>query len=373
MDVRDQAALESRPRAPIPWPGAPFAFGERTPLNPPTTLATVLLALHRHLAARGVDADGLFDRAGVDTRVFLQPGARVRSDLVNKVWLLAEAETGDDCVGLEVAGTTHPSVADVLGYAWLASTSLREGMTRLARYMRIVAGIARVRFRDAAGDGELVYEPATLPAGRHDSFYAIVVRYCRASRGDAFRPLSLALARVTPRDPTRHERTFGCPVAFGAAESVMRCRGEDLDARLPTGNPDVAAMAERMLESQLARFDRQDLVAQLKARILNSLPSGSPTEESVARALALSQRTLQRRLAQAGTSYGDVLDATRRELALHHLRDPELQVSEIAYLLGFAEAGSFNRAFRRWTGQTPTEYRTSVGAGVDSAAAGTLE
>jgi AraC-like DNA-binding protein len=99
----------------------------------------------------------------------------------------------------------------------------------------------------------------------------------------------------------------------------------------------------------------------LKTRILDALPSGSPTEEAIARTLAMSQRTLQRRLAREGTSFGGVLDTTRRDLAFHHLANPARQVSEIAYLLGFAEAASFNRAFRRWTGVTPSEYRAALG------------
>ncbi len=348
-------------------------------MDAPTTLATLLLALHRHAGARGVDADALFAGAGIDVRVFLQPGARVRSDLVNRVWRDAEALLGDDCLGLDVAGHAHPSAADALGYAWLASATLREGMTRLARYMRIVAGIARVRFVAGEPSGELILEPITLPPGRHDSFFAIVVRYSRASRGDDFRPQSLALARAAPRDPSRHAALFGCAVEFGAPSSVMRIANADLDARLPTANAEIAAMTERMLEAQLARLDRADLVAQLKTRILDALPSGSPTEEEIARALALSQRTLQRRLALAGTTFGDVLDTTRRDLAFHHLANPGRQVSEIAYLLGFAEAASFTRAFRRWTGLTPGEYRAALGQGpapraaVDTTAAEPLE
>lgn len=345
-------------------------------MNPPTTVATLLLALHRHVGSCGLDADALFARAGVDSRLFQQPGARVRSDAVNRVWRDAETAVGDDCLGLEVGRRTHPSVADALGYAWLASATLREGMMRLARYMHIFAGIARVGFRDCANGAELVYGPATLPAGRHDSFFSAVAAYCRASRGDAFRPLAVALVRQAPRDASRHAALFGCRVAFGAPESVMQIHHADLDARLPTGNAEVAAMTERILEKLLARHDRDDVVARTRARILDALPSGSPSEESIARALALSQRTLQRRLAGAGTSFGGVLDTTRRDLAFHHLANPARQISEVAYLLGFAEAASFNRAFRRWTGLTPTAYRSALGmrpAAVDTAAAAALE
>lgn len=340
-------------------------------MNPPTTVATMLLALHRHAAACGHDADALFARAGIDAGVFREPGARVRSEAVNRAWRVVETAMGDECLGLEVARYTHPSVADALGYAWLASATLRDGMVRLARYMRVFAGIARVTFRDGADAGEVVYTPMTLPAGRHDSFFALVATYCRANRGPAFRPLSVALARGAPRDSSRHAAVFRCPVAFDAAESVMRIAREDLEARLPTANAEVAAATERMLESQLARLDRDDVVARLKTSILDVLPSGAPSEEEIARALAMSQRTLQRRLASAGTSFGGVLDATRRDLAFHHLANPERQISEIAYLLGFAEAASFNRAFRRWTGLTPTEYRAALGqrAVVDTAPA----
>jgi AraC-like DNA-binding protein len=323
----------------------------------------MLLALHRHVASTGRDADALFAEVGIDARLFLQPGARVRSDIVNRMWRHAEAALGDDCIGLASAKYCHPSVADALGYAWLASFTLRDAMRRLSRYMRIFAGIARVKLHELPdGDAELLLEPVTLPSARHDSFIASIVSFCRANRGESFKPMWVDLARPAPKDRSRHDAHFGCPVRFNAPATLMHVAAADLDARLPTANAEIAAMTERMLESQLAKLDRQDVVAQLKTRILDALPSGSPTEEDIARMLAMSQRTLQRRLASAGTSFGDVLDTTRRDLAFHHLANPDRQISEIAYLLGFAEAASFNRAFRRWAGQTPSEYRASLAA-----------
>ena len=137
----------------------------------------------------------------------------------------------------------------------------------------------------------------------------------------------------------------------------MVCRREDVTRALPTANPEVAVATERLTLEYLARLDRGDIVAQVRSRIRDSLPAGTPTQAEVARVLALSARTLHRRLEEAGTSFTALLDETRRALAEEYLRRTDFSVAEVAYLLGFAEASSFNRAFRRWTGRAPGDAR----------------
>jgi AraC-like DNA-binding protein len=140
----------------------------------------------------------------------------------------------------------------------------------------------------------------------------------------------------------------------------LLCRSEDFSRALPTGNPEVAAATERVALDYLARLDRNDTVTQVRQRIRERLPSGVPSQAEVARALALSPRTLARRLEEAQTSFTALLDETRRSLAEQYLQRTDFSVAEVAYLVGFAESSSFNRAFRRWTGRAPGDARAKA-------------
>jgi AraC-like DNA-binding protein len=147
----------------------------------------------------------------------------------------------------------------------------------------------------------------------------------------------------------------------------VRCRPEDLARPLPAANPDVALANERVMLEYLERLDRADIVAQVRRRTLELLPSGQPTQLEIARGLALSPRTLHRRLAESGTGFAELLDSTRRELAAGYLQRTDYSVAEVAYLVGFAEVSSFNRAFRRWTGRSPSAVRRELASGGSSA------
>lgn len=129
------------------------------------------------------------------------------------------------------------------------------------------------------------------------------------------------------------------------------------ESRLEGANPELARLNDEVALRYLARFDRDKLNSRLRAALVEQLPRGEPSAAKLAVMLNLSLRSLQRRLADEGTSYEDLLTSTRRELALSHLADRRYSIGEVAYLLGFADASSFNRAFKRWTGQTPGQYR----------------
>jgi AraC-like DNA-binding protein len=178
--------------------------------------------------------------------------------------------------------------------------------------------------------------------------------------GDGFVPVEVTLVRERPADVAPFEQWFRAPVTWGAPHASLVCTGEDLSRRLPTGNPEVAAATERVALDYLARLDRSDIVTQVRQRIRASLPSGVPSQADVARALALSSRTLARRLEEADTSFTAILDETRRALAEQYLRRTDFSVAEVAYLVGFAESSSFNRAFRRWTGRAPGDARAKA-------------
>ena len=126
---------------------------------------------------------------------------------------------------------------------------------------------------------------------------------------------------------------------------------------LPAANAELARHNDAVVMALLARMDRDDVIARLRALLVELLPSGECSKETVAARLNMSDRSLQSRLATRGTSYRALLNETRRELAEQYIRQGLHSVSEVTYLLGFADVSSFSRAFRSWEGLSPSEYK----------------
>jgi AraC-like DNA-binding protein len=327
--------------------------------------ATVLLSqgvnVVRALEARGIDADALLRRAGCDPALFHVPETRVPNRIVQRIFELAEEATGDPSFGLDVGQQVRGVALHAVGYAWLASATLGDAMARLARYTRVLNDVWHAEIRDeASGVRFIIASPAAekiRPLSRHDAVLSGIVKLCRITYGDAFAPLEVAVEREPPPAAQRFKEWFRAPIVWGAPTPSLLCRREDLTRPLVTTNPDVVLASEKLVTDYLARLDRDDVVARVKRALLNGFPDGAPTQTATARALGMSARTLHRRLAEEGTSFVDLLDETRRELAAAYIRRSDYSVGEVAYLLGFAETSSFNRAFRRWTGSSPSEYR----------------
>jgi AraC-like DNA-binding protein len=273
----------------------------------------------------------------------------------------------DPAFGIEVAKQMHGTALHAVGYAWLSSATLGEAARRLARYFRVLTDVWSLQIDESASGTRMSFVFAA--ASRHPSLWlhdwlvAGFVRLCRITYGEAFTPLEVALVRSLPENIEPFGEWFRCPIVWSAGGPSLLCRREDLAQPLPTGNPDIALANERVALEYLERLDRADIVAQVRRRILELLPSGPPTQMEIARALALSPRTLHRRLAEAKTSFAELLDETRRELAAGYLRRTDYSIAEVAYLVGFAEVSSFNRAFRRWTGKSPSAVRRGLESG----------
>ena len=314
-----------------------------------------LLELH------GLDAIALARDAGLDLGAVPDPGQRLEIARFDALVAAAAARIGDPAFGLKAAECWHPANLGALGYAWLSSSTLRTGLMRLDRYWRILgeAGVGtivetgdavRFSYQKTAGD------PAVAPIYA-DVTLAILLAMCRMNAGSDLRPRNVALARNAPADPAVYENFFGCPVRFGAGENTFELATADANRELPTSNKVLAATFDQMLATELARLDKTDVIARCKTVILEQLTSGEVSEEVMSRELHMSQRTLQRKLSEAETTYRQLVDDTRRDLALRYVSDPSRSLTDIAFLVGFSQQSAFTRAFRRWTGRSPSEYR----------------
>jgi AraC-like DNA-binding protein len=321
----------------------------------------------RLLELQGLDAVGIARQAGVDLAAIPAPGERIEIDKLDAILRLAIPRVVDPAFGLQAARCWHPSELGVLGYAWLSSSTLRTGLERAVRYSRLVGerGVTeiedtrqglKVRFWAKRGKPAVVPETAVLV----DIVMALLFDMCRMNAGAGLRPVAATLRRSRPDPGDAYRRFFGCPVQFGVEENSFVLSARDADRLLPSANRQLAATFDRMLAEELARLDKSDVVSRCRAAVLEHLSSGEGTAEETAKQLHMSPRTLQRKLAEANTTYLRLVDDTRKDLALRYIEDPRRSVTDITFSLGFSQPSAFTRAFRRWTALSPSEYRTRM-------------
>jgi AraC-like DNA-binding protein len=333
-------------------------------IHAPTSLSSWGLAIRSALEARGIDGAGLFQRAGLDAGALADPLARYPLAATTRLWRLAIDATGDPAFGIEVARHARPTNFNALGFSLAASGSLVEAFERIVRYFRLVSDAAEMTleaFDESYRFTVELVDPEQRPADEAvDAFVALAVRVCRVLRDRSYNPLSASLRRPAPPDETPFRRYFRVPVVFGAPADVLVFDKSSFEARLASGNAELARLNDQVLVSHLARLGVDRFTSKLELFLVEALPHGEPNEADAAARLGTSVRNLQRRLADESTTYKEVLDETRRKLARSYLGEARCSISEIAYLLGFGAASSFTRAFRRWEGVSPSEFQAKA-------------
>lgn len=323
-----------------------------------TVIGGYVGAIIRALEARGVATAAILDAAEMSQMPSNDPLSRVPLSSLQKLLEAAVELTGDPYFGLYAAKFMHPANWHALGYALLASSSLRDFCERLARHFRILSTTTRPRLRETADAGYLEFPLVTeTPPLSDDIVGLFLVELIRQLSDGRIRPTSIDLHRPTPPDGgIRHRRAFGCPVGFGATYVSMEFDAHLLDAALPGASRELAQYNEQLVVGYLAKLNRNDVELRVRALLLQQLPLGAVTKDDIAKHLCMSPRTLQVKLSKHNTTFQDVVNETRHALACGYMQNSALSITEIAYMLGFSDTSNFSRAFRRWTGQSPREY-----------------
>lgn len=331
----------------------------------PSILASWIRALRKQLDAIGLDSHAMSLAAGLDPLLMDDPNARYPVSITTRLWQMAVEASGDPALGLRVSRFVSPTTFHALGYALVASGSLREVFERIVRYHPVVSDALSLSFVRAGDRYEFrfsVPEGGPVPANEAmDAFAAIYVRTCRNRLGRSYAPIAVHLVRPRPADPTPWHEVFRAPLYFDAGENLLEFACVDFDSHLDDANPELAEHNEAVLNRTLEQLSALTWERKVRGAIETQLPEGEPSAERIAQNLHLSLRSLQRHLADEGCSYDLLLNQCRQNLALQHMRDPGSSLSEIAYVLGFADTSSFSRAFKRWTGMTPSQYRAGLG------------
>jgi AraC-like DNA-binding protein len=329
-----------------------------------TTSSSWAAGIVKALELEGLDCRVLFAQLGLDFSALDDPDARFTQDSMTRLWQLAVELSGNPAIGLNMAKVVRPASFHVVGYALMSSRTLKEGFERLVRYQRIIAESSDLSFRLLPEGYGLILtvHGDHLPPTRHsaEASLACALSLCSWLTGRTIQPVRVLVQGEQPVNVEPYNVAFHAPLVFGAPCDALIFQREDMEAPLPTANEAMALLHDRFAGEYLARFSESRVTHKARQVLCRLLPQGEPKREMVAQALHLSQRTLQRRLQDEGTSFQTLLDDTRRELAEQYLAQPNMTLLEAAYLLGFADPSNFFRAFRRWFDTTPGEYRARL-------------
>lgn len=326
----------------------------------PTVLASWTAVVLRALDRSGLDGMAMAVEAGIDPTVFRQPGRRTPLSASTTLWELAVEATGDPALGLSVAYLVRPSTFTGLSMGIVTSSSLYQAFERLTRFQAVVLAPPGEMHLTADRDTFSWTDSFPDPAPHVTAMEALlgsIVLCGRFLRGRSFSPKAVSLTRDDHPCGDVLTEFFGCPLTYGADHYQLDFDLDEVTRPLATGSPELAKMADELAAALVSRLPSSTgLVDRVRALTLGLDADGQADKTTIAASLAMSPRTLQRRLTDHGTTLLRVMADVRRDRACELLALESHNVAEVAHQLGFHDPSSFRRAFKRWTGQTPAQF-----------------
>ena len=322
----------------------------------PSILATAGRVLHRLLQHHGLDADALFIECRLDPVKLDDPRARYPLDRFRTLWRTADERISDHCWGLAGGELWRSTDFHALGYAFLASRTLEIALFRLERYFHIVIQDVALRVATDHDHCCITYASQSPDADirpLQDTRWSTILPMCREVYGSDLHLKEVMLSH--PWQACSYEHYFGCPVRYEVEHSGLILPLDVVRQPLPATNRELAKENEKILNDLERTLTDTSIVDRVRRAVLEGLSSGELSAEKVARSLAIAPRTLQRKLSQEGTTFQELADAVRRDLAVQYVLSGTHPLSEVMFLTGFSTQSAFARAYKAWTGHTPSE------------------
>jgi AraC-like DNA-binding protein len=319
-------------------------------------------ALLEACARLGLDTDQILAAAGVDRSRLADPDARLSNAQASALWRKAFELSKDPDLALHAVEILPQGAYRVLEFlSWNAPT-VGEALTKVSHYFPLIN--SAVRLPITRGDARVTLgieapsNPGLITRPYAEYTFAAIYLRTRLTTDEPYRLIEVEFSHPRPEKIREHERIFECPVKFGAPASRMVIAREVWDSPRRGSDPELFTILDAHAKMLLGRLpDDTSQTGRVREAIRAELRGGDPGLPQVARRLGMSARTLQRRLSDEGVVFNDVLDEMRWNTARSYLSRGDVAATEVAYLLGFSSQSSFNRAFKRWSGKTPTEFR----------------
>lgn len=340
-------------------------LGERTSGAVLARFVTHLLAF---AARSGLSREALMQGAGLREADLRDPDSHVPFSILVALWqLVAKATHGSDPeFGLRWGASLRIRDWGLLGYAMCYSGTVADALRRLARYSRVITDGFRVEVEQRDPHSQVADLAAHAALGAAlpyavDSRTAALVAACREISGINILPSEVTFTYPRPRITMEHRSFFKCPLQFDQPRSAVVFRERDMQLPVLRGDERLAGYLSDYAELVLRKLARgTSTTERVRSAIWAVLSEGRPTLERIASILQVPSRTLQRRLAEEGTSLQTEVEHIRKTMAMATLRDRAIPIDEVAFVLGYDEPSTFYRSFKRWTGKTPRQYRTAA-------------
>ncbi len=325
-----------------------------------------LISLCEALESFGFDSAELLLDAGLNLAKIRSTNSRVSiDDLDNFIDLCLQKVSTTD-LAFAFTNFVHPSTYHALGMSLLSSSSLRSFSLRLQRYFSLISTIEVI-------DLDLESDPISIGSQPKKDYKkttkhfhslcvaAVFIKIIRQMYNPTFSPAKIDLIGGVGHELSDdYAKYFGCTINFDSTKTAIYIDKKELDVAMPAANADLTRQLDQLVVQYLESINHYSLTTKVSERIISLLPSGEFGREKIARELKMSPRTFHDKLLKEKTSYQIILDNIRKSLAKQYIEKMDTPITELTYLLGFAEASSFSRAFKKWYGISPKEYQTKL-------------
>jgi len=324
-----------------------------------TDSGTLVRLAYRGLVNLGVDADEVLRRSGLDPSELYKANLRTKFSGQPRFWKAAVELSGDPCIGLHLGEQMPVYKGQILEYLFLSSPTFGDGLNRVLNYQRLISDALHGQVSETPNPCLTSYFSEHEHATSHlaEAMVLGLIKAFQAVTDGTFKADRIVFNHSPNTDMAEYQRIFQCPVEFNAKSFQLFFPASLLSYRSLYAEPELLNLHIQAADQHLAILQQQDLITEVRSLLGALLESGETTLENVAARLHVTPRHLRHQLDLAGTSFQRLLNDYRHRLARRLLSQTDEAISEIVYLTGFSEPSTFYRAFRRWEGTTPIEYR----------------
>lgn len=323
---------------------------------------TLIRTLLDYIGHRGLDTQRYLQQSGFDASLLDNPNNRIELAEYDRLQELAIEFTGDEAMGLHMGDIVSPSAFNVVGHLFMSCATVREALDSFFKYHRIISDCDPSTLEENGEWAHITYDyprsNARLNRVRSEFGPTQIVKLSRAFFSSTDLPFALEFEHPQPDYVDEYHRLLGGSIAFNKAATRIIFPAKMLDKKQPHANPPLYELLKDQADRLLTTLNEKDTLAQqIMQLVIEEFQGVKPDMDTVAQRFNISSRSLRRRLKESGYTYGKIIDMAQCDVAKQLFGNHGMTIQEVAYHLGFSDVSSFHRAFKRWTGKTPQQYR----------------